>query len=88
MRVPKYIQDKMHRVVALQRQSNALMWEIEEWLRRNGIDPYDVRDGRGDSLEELEYGNDVVFELIMRLERTEENERISHTDREDRSEKG
>ena len=71
MRVPKYIQDKMYRVVALQQQSNKVMWEIEEWFRRNGLDPYDFRDGNGASLEELEYGNDAVFELIKRLERIE-----------------
>lgn len=69
MRVPIYIREKMYRVVSLQRKSNALMYEIEEWLRSKGIDPDNLRDGRGDSLEELEYGNDVVFELVMRLDR-------------------
>lgn len=74
MRVPKYIQDKMHRVAELQRQSDRLIWEIEEWLRRNGVTEEDLdnggylRCGDGVSLEELEYGEDITELLVGKLE--------------------
>lgn len=74
MKVPKYIQDKMHRVAELQRQSDRLIWEIEEWLRRNGVTEEDLdnggylRCGDGVSLEELEYGEDITELLVEKLE--------------------
>lgn len=74
MRVPKYIQDKMHRVVALERQAAQVMFEIEEWLLRNGVTKEDLdnggflRCGDGVSLEELEYGNDITELLVEKLE--------------------
>ena len=69
MKVPRYIQDKMLRVVSLQRRSNRLMWQIEEWLRRNGVDPDSLHGGSKYSLDELEHGNDIIFELCVRIER-------------------
>lgn len=69
MKVPKYIQDKMRRVVAHQRKSNRYMWQIEEWLRRNGVDPDSLHGGSKYSLDELEHGNDIIFELVVRIER-------------------
>ena len=74
MRVPKYIQEKMHRVAELQRQSDRLIWEIEEWLRRSGVTEEDLdnggylRCGDGVSLEELEYGEDITELLVEKLE--------------------
>lgn len=74
MRVPKYIQDKMHRVAALNRQAGFVMFEIEEWLLRNGIAREDLdnggflRCGDGVSLEELEYGEDITELLVEKLE--------------------
>lgn len=74
MKVPKYIQDKMHRVAIIQRQSDALMYEIEEWLLRNGVTKEDLdnggylRCGDGISLEELEYGEDITELLVEKLE--------------------
>lgn len=37
MRVPKYIQDKMHRVAALERQATLVMGEIEGWLMSENV---------------------------------------------------
>lgn len=74
MKVPKYIQDKMHRVAALNRQSDQLMWEIEQWLLHNGAKEDDMenggylRCGDGVSLEELEYGVDITELLVEKLE--------------------
>lgn len=74
MRVPNYIQDKMHRVATLERQSTLLMCEIEGWLLRNGVAEEDLysggrlRCGDGVSLEELEYGEDITELLVKKLE--------------------
>lgn len=74
MKVPKYIQDKMRRVAALERQAGNLMFEIEEWLYRNGVTKEDLdnggylRCGDGISLVELEYGEDITELLVEKLE--------------------
>lgn len=68
MKIPKYIRNKMHRIAELQSQSSALMKEVEEYLEKNGYDIETIRDGSGDSLEELDYGNDVTEALCQRLE--------------------
>ena len=73
MRVPKYIRDKMHRVVELEIKASELMLEIDEWLLRNGIPEEwltnggELRCGDGASLEELEYGIDVVDLIAEKL---------------------
>lgn len=74
MKIPKYIQDKMHRVADLAQQKGRLMWEIEQWLLRNGLTEDDLenggylRCGDGVSLEELEYGTDITEFLVEKLE--------------------
>lgn len=68
MRIPKYIQDKMHLVVDYNCKATMAMREVEDWLEKHGIDPDDIRDGGGCSLDELEFGNDIVDELVERLE--------------------
>lgn len=68
MKIPKYIKSKMHRIAELQAQSSMLMKEVEEYLEKNGYDIEAIRDDSGDSLEELDYGNDVTETLCQRLE--------------------
>lgn len=74
MKVPKYIQDKMHRVAELEVRSREVMSEIEDWLLRNGVSEDNLgnggllRCGDGCSLEELEYGNDITELLVEKLE--------------------
>lgn len=68
MKIPKYIKAKMHRVATLQTQASISMKEIGDYLTQNGYDIETIRDGSGDSLEELDYGNDVTDELCERLE--------------------
>lgn len=68
MKIPKYIKNKMHRIAELQAQSAVLMGQVEEYLSQNGYDIEAIRDGSGDSLEELDYGNDVTEALCQRLE--------------------
>lgn len=74
MRVPKYIQDKMHRIARLQRQAAEEMKSVEGWLLSNGVSDEDLdnggyfRCGDGISLEELEYGEDITEFLVEKLE--------------------
>lgn len=68
VKVPKYIKDKMKSVLYHQRLSAKKMQEVEEWLECNGFDVDELRCGDGASLEELEYGNDVIEDLLAKLE--------------------
>ena len=68
MKIPKYIKTKMHKVASLHAEAFGIMREIEEYLINHGISIDAIRDGRGDSLEELEYGNDITDELCERIE--------------------
>ena len=65
MRVPKYIQDKMHRLAKLSNQAADLSREIDRFFIEKGYDIEALRSGDGISLEELEYGVDVT-ELICK----------------------
>lgn len=68
MIVPLYIKKKMHSVVKYSRASATAMQVVESWLELHGIAPESIRDGNGCSLEELEYGNDIVDSLCERIE--------------------
>lgn len=68
MKIPNYIKKKMRDVVKHSRASEEAMKDVESWLEFNGIDPELIRDGGGCSLEELEYGNDIVDILCERIE--------------------
>ena len=72
MRVPKYIKEKMYRVVDLNNAANREMVEIELWLEDRGIDTSvegQLRTGDGIGLEELEYGNrGAIDELCKKIE--------------------
>lgn len=72
MKVPKYIRDKMYKVVRLNNAANREMVEIELWLEDHGIDTSvegELRTGDGIGLEELEYGNSAAIdELCERIE--------------------
>lgn len=71
MKIPKYIKNKMHAVVRYSRASDEAMQEVEDWLKRNGFSIEPLRDGDGRSLEELEYGNDIVDIICERIEEME-----------------
>lgn len=68
MKIPKYIADKMYRVVALEQQKHKAMNAIENWLEQHNIDPEELRDGCGIGLDELDYGNEVVELLVRRIQ--------------------
>ena len=58
----------MQSVVRHAQDQDEAMRIIEDWLKDKGIDPEEMRDGGGVSLEELEYGNDIVALLCERIE--------------------
>lgn len=69
MKVPKYIKNKMHRIVDLQNKACKEMCDVEKWLEEHGFDVEKLRSGDGCSLEELEYGNDITDEFCELIER-------------------
>lgn len=69
MTVPKYMIDKLRYACYHYRLGAQRMIEFEEWLDRKGIDPEELRVADGNGLEEIEYGNDVVAEVVERISR-------------------
>lgn len=67
MRVPNYIKVKMHRIATLQKQAASLSAEVDNWFIDHGFNIEELRCGDGQSLEELDYGNDVTNELCNRI---------------------
>lgn len=68
MKIPKYIRQRMEKCLLYNIRAADAMKEIEDWLESHGIDPERLRDGCGISLEEIEYGNDVIDDLCERIE--------------------
>ncbi len=78
-KIPKYVKDHMHRIVFHAQRLGEEVIAVEDWLESHGYDIETLRlggngvgfGGSGCSLEELEYGNDVVDELCEALESME-----------------
>jgi hypothetical protein len=69
MKISKEIQAKIRRIAKLTKEYGVLVGEVETYLENKGINVEELRDGRGDSLDELEYGNEDIAEaLIKRIE--------------------
>lgn len=60
MKIPKYIQDRMHKAAKYARKMSEEMRVVDDWFEYHGYDSDDLRSGDGYSLEELEYGNDIT----------------------------
>lgn len=69
MKVSKNIQNKMHKAAKLYSQASELMKEVDAYFEDKGLDMEILRDGSGISLEEIEYGNDVTDQFVLRIER-------------------
>lgn len=77
MKIPKYIEEKMHKLAKTSAASKKLSTEIDAFLESKGINPDELRgtvfigvpskNTHIDYLTELEYGNDVTDELIAYL---------------------
>lgn len=68
LKVPKYIQEKMHRVAKLNFESRILSNEIDEFFIGKGLDIDTLRCGNGLSLEELDLGNDITDQFVAEAE--------------------
>lgn len=68
MKVPRYIQDKMHKVAELHHKAANISADVDNWFIDHGFDMNELRCGDGYSLEELDYGNDVTDILCARIE--------------------
>lgn len=71
MKVPKYIQKKMHQIALYAGMASSLDREVSLWLERHGVDVEELSDGGGWGYEELSYGNDVTDELCAWIEQME-----------------
>lgn len=68
MKVSKEIQNKMHRLAKLTAKASDLDREINNYFEEHGYDIDMLRSGDGESLDELNYGNDVTDEFCIRME--------------------
>lgn len=74
MKVPKYIQSKMHRLARLSSETALLSKEIDEYFISRGYNVdvngfnKSLRSGNGFGLEELELGNDVTEQFVEAFE--------------------
>lgn len=71
MKVPGYIRKELEKVYCYSYKSCYAMQIVEKWLEKHGFDIDELRDGCGCSLEELEYGNNIVDELCEKIENME-----------------
>lgn len=76
MKVPKYIQAKMHRLARLSSETAQLSQSIDEYFSNRGYNvdfcsKKSLRSGDGVGLEELELGNDITEQFVERFERGE-----------------
>lgn len=76
MKVPKYIQAKMHRLARLSSEAAQLSQTIDEYFGSRGYNndfgsKRSLRSGDGVGLEELELGNDVTEQFVEAFERGE-----------------
>ena len=59
VKVSNEIRSKMHLLADLSKTCSKLSCEINDYFESLGYDLEDLRCGNGESLDELEYGNDV-----------------------------
>lgn len=68
MKVSKTIQNKMHRLAKLTAQASEIAREINNYFEDNGYDIDGLRNGDGETLDELDYGNDITDAFCARIE--------------------
>lgn len=64
MKIPIDIQKKMRRAVKLYSEANEIMKEVDLFFESKGISEDIYRCCNGISLEEIEYGNDIVDDFV------------------------
>lgn len=75
MRVPKYIQDKLHRLARLNKEANNLCAEINAFFTQKGIKPEHLHNVKNvvdeqfpDYLADIDNGVDATDELVKFIE--------------------
>lgn len=76
MKVPKHIQEKLHRLAKLSVEKNSLSDELEAYFKKRGVMPYDLHGGQldvtgtefPDFIDEIKSGNDITEEMVIYLE--------------------
>lgn len=68
MKVSKSIKNKMKKLVKLATEVSKLSSEIDNYFIEKGYDIELLRSGNGRSLEELEYGNDIIDKFCNWIE--------------------
>lgn len=76
MKVPKHIQEKLHRLAKLSAEKDTLSAELEAYFKKRGIMPFDLHGGQldvtgtefPDYISELNKGNDITDEMVIYLE--------------------
>lgn len=64
MIVSKEIQRKMHKLAKLTSQAVILDREINDYFESKGYDIDELRAGDGNTLDELNYGNDITDQFV------------------------
>lgn len=64
MKVSKEIQKKMHKLASLTAQASELAREINDYFESKGYDIDELRAGDGETLDELDYGNDITEKFV------------------------
>jgi len=60
MKISESIKYKMRRIAKLNNESAKLSREIDDYFINKGYDIDLLRSGNGESLDELDYGNDIT----------------------------
>ena len=58
----------MHRLAKLTAQASELDREINNYFEEHGYDIDELRNGDGETLDELDYGNDITEKFCARME--------------------
>lgn len=68
MKVSKEIQKKMHKIAEYANKAKELSEEVDQYFIDKGFNIEELRCGNGESLEELEYGNDITDKFCKHAE--------------------
>lgn len=72
MKIPSYIIQDMRRIVKHAQAVSEISARVDEWFESHGFTAEELRCGDGCSLEELEYGNDIVDAFVEKMEKEDE----------------
>lgn len=71
MKIPAYIIQDMRCIVNHAKAIEEISRRVDLWFESHGFTAEELRCGDGCSLEEIEYGNDIVDEFVAKMEKVE-----------------